>query len=226
MKSRLVGLAVAVATLGLFGSSFAAHADTLSLTASSSGSITFNATSSPSGTVSVTFTTLTGIGVLDGTTGTYTIGVTTPSPFGTATKTGEGYAVSAVTAPFTFIDSSNPSLDLSGTITLTFIRDDSTNPTFFGTFSGSGLSGLEFDMTTTTIPNVAPSLSCQQSTPGHLVTCLDSLIAAKGSASVGISSGEIEGIPFPATGAGLPGLVAACIGLLFLGHRRRRQLVA
>jgi hypothetical protein len=86
-------------------------------------------------------------------------------------------------------------------------------------------------MTTTVLPNNFPGAHavCPQSVDGPppaLVTCLSSLVAASGIESVGISSGEIEGIPGPVSGAGLPGLVAACVGLLFLGQRRRRQLTA
>jgi hypothetical protein len=116
-------------------------------------------------------------------------------------------------------------LNLSGTITFTFIQDNTTNPRFFGTFSGSGFTNLAFDLTTTTLPNLHPSASCAVAT----TTCLTSLVAAGGGATetVGVSSGEIEGIPSPVSGAGLPGLMAACVGLLFLGQRRRhQQLVA
>jgi hypothetical protein len=219
VKSQVVGLAVAIASFGLIGS---AQADAingiLTLGASTSGSLTFDAGASPAGTVNVTITApFSGGGFFDADDplGTWTIGVSTPSPFGTATKVGGGYAVSGVTSSFTYSDIDG---SLTGTLTFTSVRDDSPNPQLIGSFSGTGTGDMlgnytnkHFDLTAATLTGFAS---------------LDALIAAKGKSVGGSSSGEIEGIPGPISGAGLPGLVAACIGLLFLGQRRRRQLTA
>ena len=218
MKSQVVGLAVAIASFGLIGGAQAdAINGVLSLGASTSGSITFDASTSPAGTVNVTINTpFSGNGFFDADDplGTWTIGVTNPSPMATATKSGDGYAVSGVTSSFTYSDIDG---SLTGTITFTSVRDDSPNPELIGSFSGTGTGDMlgvfnnkHFDLKSNTISFAS----------------LDALVAAKGMSTVTSSSGQIEGIPSPISGAGLPGLVAACIGMLFLGQRRRRQLVA
>jgi hypothetical protein len=189
------------------------------LGASNTGGIKFDASTSPAGTVNVTIVTpFGGNGFFDADDplGTWSIGISTPSPFGTATKSGDSYAVSNATSSFSYSDIDG---SLTGTITFTAVRDDSANPMLVGMFTGTGTgdmlgtyTGKHFDLTASTLT-------------GGFAT-LDALVAAKGMSTVGSSSGQIEGIPGPISGAGLPGLVAACIGMLFLGQRRRRQLVA
>jgi len=51
---------------------------------------------------------------------------------------------------------------------------------------------------------------------------LDQLVTASGTVTVGISSGEV--VPGPVVGAGLPGLLAACGGLVALARRRRKKI--
>jgi hypothetical protein len=220
VKSQVVGLAVAIASLGLIASSSGAQANMingiLNLSASTSGGVTL--AGSGGTTVHITIVpTFSGPGSFDATDvgGTWTIGVSSPSPMLTAIKSGGAYAImGAPTSSFTYTDNGG---SLTGNITFTSIRDDSPNPTLVGLFTGTGTGDLfgtyannHFDMIMSTISFAS----------------LDALVAANGSQTVGSSSGEIEGLPGPITGAGLPGLVAACIGMLFLGQRRRRQLAA
>jgi hypothetical protein len=57
-----------------------------------------------------------------------------------------------------------------------------------------------------------------------LMAIKDQFTGATGSTSSLINAFSITAVPAPLVGAGLPGLVAACGGLVLLGRRRRRQL--
>jgi hypothetical protein len=128
-----------------------------------------------------------------------------------------------VTEPFSFSDPVGDSL--TATLTYTQIRDNTSNPTFFasatintvtgsldfrGTFPVGSVNEMDFNTTAITL--------------GQNTVHLDDLVAANQSATVGISSGQL--VPGPIVGAGLPGLVAACGGLVGLARRRRRKQTA
>jgi hypothetical protein len=155
--------------------------------------------------------------------GNYTLG---PVNFNAGPNVNELYAAGANSESFAYTDAVD---SLTGTIHWTAIQDNTTNPKFFGslvvaTSTGSAAFTAAFpvggnnaiDMTTSALGGLCGA------TP-HPCT-LDDIVAGSLSRTVGVSSGEI--VPGPIVGAGLPGLVAACGGLLALARRRRRKQTA
>jgi hypothetical protein len=114
---------------------------------------------------------------------------------------------------------------MTGLIKWNFLQDNTSNPKFFGTItfltsSGSAAFTSSFqvgahstvDWTTTSLLSATPAFAT-----------LDALVAAKGTTTVGISSGEVDAVPLPAalplflSGAGLVGA---------FGWRRKRKAAA
>jgi len=204
---------------GLLGASTGADADILNLDTSSSGGITFTETTGSGGPLEVSITSMTGIATLN--------------PSGdTGSPPSEGYTLGALTtvttgaenahAQFVFPAGTTESLGvklpggtLTGTVTWTLIQDGGTNPQFIGTFTGTGTGDMAGTYTDIHIDLTTNSLS----------TILDQFAQGQ-TQTVGASSGEVEGVgvPGPVIGAGLPGIVVACLGLLALARRRRRAL--
>jgi hypothetical protein len=216
MDKRLSLVAVGLAC-GVLGVLSSAQADQITLDAINGG---ISLAASGGNAVSVNISApISGAGHFGGGLdhGTYTLGATsfTTGPLGSVAA--EQYPAFGAAESFSY--SGMDGDKLTGTLNWNFIQDNTNNPRFSGTMTVSSSSGdLAFtnafakgstghaDFTTTGIP-------------GGIT--LDALVAAGGHATVGVSSGEVVGVPGPVVGAGLPGVVAACGGLLMLARRRR-----
>jgi len=223
MADRSLRFAALVA-LGTLSFPIAAHAAQITL-GGTSGGITF--TGSLTGNVNVTIAAGTGDGTLLNflgpiVQGNYTLGAV--SLFA-GPNTAEQYPVT-VQAPageaFTYSDAAGNVL--TGALHWSFLQDNTDRPKFFGnmmvlTSAGSAAFTAAFpvgstdpvDWTTTTL---LPAFAT-----------LDALVGGAGTATVGISSGEVGGPsppPIPLPGA-LPLFATGLAGLGLLGRRRKKK---
>jgi hypothetical protein len=217
--TRKLALLAAVSTVALLGVQQGAQAIEISLAGTTSG-LTFTGSSG----------TLVNVSIAAGTTGASTLvdGVNIPGSYtlGGVSFTGgplnavQQYPVTVQLPPsetFTYSDTGGNAL--TGDIKWNFVEDATPNPGLFGTMTVVNSSGSAF-FTGAFIPNSMGLIDITARNIAPFLT-LDALVAANGTVTVGISAGEVT--PGPIVGAGLPGLVAACGGLLALARRRRKQ---
>ena len=179
-------------------------ADQITINGSTSGSFTFTGNGT---TVTVTGGPVSGPALFQGAVtvlGTYTLGAInmTAGP----NVAGLYHVTAGATEDFLYSDGSGDAMH--GTITWSFIQDNTPNPKFFGSLlvlTSSGSAAFTGDFHT----GVVAAIDMTAQTLGMT---LDQLVATSASRSVGISSGEVV-VPEPASmmlfGTGLVGLAGA-----------------
>ena len=188
LKVFALAIAAVVGGLILLCLPSSAQADQITIANSTSGTYSFTGTGT--GSLDVSTSGLSGFGLFDASLGTYTLGATSftagPETAGQFPTTG--------TESFAYGGGGN---SLTGTITYSFIRDNTLDPTFFGNLLVSAVSGSP--SFTTDFPVGSVDHLDMTLVPLSGGVTLDTLSGTTNSENGAISSGQITPVPEPSS---------------------------
>jgi hypothetical protein len=127
--------------------------------------------------------------------------------------------------PGSFIQLSLANINfLANSVNMSFQADSTTTGDTWQVFGSNTAGSLGATLLASCVGSDGPGNPCEQLTTINGAGNFKFLDVTAETGNVLLSEVDTRAIPAPIVGAGLPGLVAACGGLLALARRRRRQV--
>ena len=126
--------------------------------------------------------------------------------------------------PGSFIQLSLANINFAlNSVNMSFMADSATTGDTWAVF-GSNIAGIPMSLLAFCVASGGPGNACEIQTTINGAGNFKFLDVTAAAGNVLLSEVNTTAVPGPIVGAGLPGLVAACGGLLALARRRRRQV--
>jgi len=116
----------------------------------------------------------------------------------------------------------------ANSVNMSFLADSTTAGDTWQVFGSNTAGGLGGTLLASCVGSDGPGNSCEQLTTVNGAGNFKFLDVTAAAGNVLLSEVDTRAVPVPIVGAGLPGVIAACAGLLGLARyrRRRRQQIA